>query len=247
MSESSISEELLRLAELRDRGILTEAEFQQQKTKLLSNNAAQTPPPYQTAQPTQAPQPIVRKESKDNSAIGLVAGIMIGLAGLAGFAVYSLNPHKQQTNREASSPISDSKAAKNTASSAPLSTIATAASDATEQASAMQELQSAQNRYTDVNQRINNLWKSFGSDVRAYLKKDQTAFNQAKEDQCTQVSTDSAAANETQQQIIRLNCLSDSTEARIPVLQAAAQAIQPQLLQNRLESAKVSNQAALDE
>lgn len=248
MSEPSISEELLRLAELRDRGILTEAEFQQQKAKLLGNTA-QTPPPYQTAQPTPASQPVVRKESKDNSSIGLVAGIMIGLAGLVGVGIYSLNPHKPQSNTQQSAPTasspSDTAKTANNAASNPIAT--TAASDASEQAAAQQELLAAQARYTDINQKINNLWKSFDSDVRAYLKKDQTAFNQAKEAQCTQASADSAAANETQQQIIRLNCLSDSTEARIPVLQAAAQTIQPQLLQNRLESAKTSNQAALDE
>ncbi|STZ76560.1 Uncharacterised protein [Bergeriella denitrificans] len=60
MEKPNLTDELVRLAELRDKGILTEEEFQQQKQRLLAQNSQQEsaepdlppPPPHTHSRPS---------------------------------------------------------------------------------------------------------------------------------------------------------------------------------------------------
>ncbi|WP_169798090.1 SHOCT domain-containing protein, partial [Bergeriella denitrificans] len=52
MEKPNLTDELVRLAELRDKGILTEEEFQQQKQRLLAQNSQQ-----ESAEPDLPPPP----------------------------------------------------------------------------------------------------------------------------------------------------------------------------------------------
>lgn len=93
---SNISEELTRLADLRDRGVLTDEEFAEQKSRLLGKAGPQANPregPWGEHGPTSAKRPVAhpqptapdRTGEKRKSGIGKVFGI--GCLGLFGIFV----------------------------------------------------------------------------------------------------------------------------------------------------------------
>ena len=268
MREPSVSEELFRLVELRNQGVLTDEEFQIEKAKVLKQTTASTTPsspPPEAAPTSPAPNrmpPPKKEEDKDTRRLSILIGlIMLGLGGAVGLAMVFLNPHKQrdeamqqQSAASMSMPASAVQSA-STATSPPPSTVAsaenaqpTAASSANlvTQAQDQQALEAAQLRYDRTDGAINELWQGLDGEVRNQLQNDQNAFNQSKESRCNQLAAESSG-NETVRRTIALNCQAEANEGRVSALRDAANAAQPQLLQRRLEQAQTNNAQALNE
>ena len=268
MREPSVSEELFRLVELRNQGVLTDEEFQIEKAKVLKQTTASTAPsspPPEAAPTSPAPNrmpPPKKEEDKDTRRLSILIGlIMLGLGGAVGLAMVFLNPHKQrdeamqqQSAASMSMPASAVQSA-STATSPPPSTVAsaenaqpTAASSANlvTQAQDQQALEAAQLRYDRTDGAINELWQGLDGEVRNQLQNDQNAFNQSKESRCNQLAAESSG-NETVRRTIALNCQAEANEGRVSALRDAANAAQPQLLQRRLEQAQTNNAQALNE
>ena len=268
MREPSVSEELFRLVELRNQGVLTDEEFQIEKAKVLKQTTASTTPsspPPEAAPTSPAPNrmpPPKKEEDKDTRRLSILIGlIMLGLGGAVGLAMVFLNPHKQrdeamqqQSAASMSMPASAVQSA-STATSPPPSTVAsaenaqpTAASSANlvTQAQDQQALEAAQLRYDRTDGAINELWQGLDGEVRNQLQNDQNAFNQSKESRCNQLAAESSG-NETVRRTIALNCQAEANEGRVSALRDAANAAQPQLLQRRLEQAQTNKAQALNE
>ena len=268
MREPSVSEELFRLVELRNQGVLTDEEFQIEKAKVLKQTTASTTPsspPPEAAPTSPAPNrmpPPKKEEDKDTRRLSILIGlIMLGLGGAVGLAMVFLNPHKQrdeamqqQSAASMSMPASAVQSA-STATSPPPSTVAsaenaqpTAASSANlvTQAQDQQALEAAQLRYDRTDGAINELWQGLDGEVRNQMQNDQNAFNQSKESRCNQLAAESSG-NETVRRTIALNCQAEANEGRVSALRDAANAAQPQLLQRRLEQAQTNNAQALNE
>ena len=268
MREPSVSEELFRLVELRNQGVLTDEEFQIEKAKVLKQTTASTTPsspPPEAAPTSPAPNrmpPPKKEEDEDTRRLSILIGlIMLGLGGAVGLAMVFLNPHKQrdeamqqQSAASMSMPASAVQSA-STATSPPPSTVAsaenaqpTAASSANlvTQAQDQQALEAAQLRYDRTDGAINELWQGLDGEVRNQLQNDQNAFNQSKESRCNQLAAESSG-NETVRRTIALNCQAEANEGRVSALRDAANAAQPQLLQRRLEQAQTNNAQALNE
>lgn len=268
MREPSVSEELFRLVELRNQGVLTDEEFQIEKAKVLKQTTASTTPsspPPEAAPTSPAPNrmpPPKKEEDKDTRRLSILIGlIMLGLGGAVGLAMVFLNPHKQrdeamqqQSAASMSMPASAVQSA-STATSPPPSTVAsaenaqpTAASSANlvTQAQDQQALEAAQLRYDRTDGAINELWQGLDGEVRNQLQNDQNAFNQSKESRCNQLAAESSG-NETVRRTIALNCQAEANEGRVSALRDAANTAQPQLLQRRLEQAQTNNAQALNE
>ena len=268
MREPSVSEELFRLVELRNQGVLTDEEFQIENAKVLKQTTATTTPsspPPEAAPTSPAPNrmpPPKKEEDKDTRRLSILIGlIMLGLGGAVGLAMVFLNPHKQrdeamqqQSAASMSMPASAVQSA-STATSPPPSTVAsaenaqpTAASSANlvTQAQDQQALEAAQLRYDRTDGAINELWQGLDGEVRNQLQNDQNAFNQSKESRCNQLAAESSG-NETVRRTIALNCQAEANEGRVSALRDAANAAQPQLLQRRLEQAQTNNAQALNE
>lgn len=268
MREPSVSEELFRLVELRNQGVLTDEEFQIEKAKVLKQTTASTAPssPNPEAVPTSpAPNrmpPPKKEEDKDTRRLSILIGlIMLGLGGAVGLAMVFLNPHKQrdeamqqQSAASMSMPASAVQSA-STATSPPPSTVASAenaqpaaasSANLVTQAQDQQALEAAQLRYDRTDGAINELWQGLDGEVRNQLQNDQNAFNQSKESRCNQLAAESSG-NETVRRTIALNCQAEANEGRVSALRDAANAAQPQLLQRRLEQAQTNNAQALNE
>ena len=268
MREPSVSEELFRLVELRNQGVLTDEEFQIEKAKLLKQTTASTTPsspPPEAAPTSPAPNrmpPPKKEEDKDTRRLSILIGlIMLGLGGAVGLAMVFLNPHKQrdeamqqQSAASMSMPASAVQSA-STATSPPPSTVASAenaqpaaasSANLVTQAQDQQALEAAQLRYDRTDGAINELWQGLDGEVRNQLQNDQNAFNQSKESRCNQLAAESSG-NETVRRTIALNCQAEANEGRVSALRDAANAAQPQLLQRRLEQAQTNNAQALNE
>ena len=268
MREPSVSEELFRLVELRNQGVLTDEEFQIEKAKVLKQTTASTTPsspPPEAAPTSPAPNrmPPPKKEAdKDTRRLSILIGlIMLGLGGAVGLAMVFLNPHKQrdeamqqQSAASMSMPASAVQSA-STATSPPPSTVASAenaqpaaasSANLVTQAQDQQALEAAQLRYDRTDGAINELWQGLDGEVRNQLQNDQNAFNQSKESRCNQLAAESSG-NETVRRTIALNCQAEANEGRVSALRDAANAAQPQLLQRRLEQAQTNNAQALNE
>ena len=266
MREPSVSEELFRLVELRNQGVLTDEEFQAEKAKVLGRT---TQVPEQSAAPTadtatprrEAPaatsgQRIPPKKEKDKDTFRLnilIALIMLGLGIAVALAVIFLNPHKQreeaaqqQSSPQTAIPSSDALPAITTQATPQQQPIEASTANPVAEAQAQQALQAAQLRYERSDNTINQLWQGLDSEVRNYLKDDQNAFNQSKENRCNQMAAESGGS-EIVRQTVSLNCQADANESRVTALRDAAYAVQPQLLQRRLEQARASNAEALNE
>lgn len=268
MREPSVSEELFRLVELRNQGVLTDEEFQIEKAKVLKQTTASTTPsspPPEAAPTSPAPNrmpPPKKEEDKDTRRLSILIGlIMLGLGGAVGLAMVFLNPHKQrdeamqqQSAASMSMPASAVQSA-STATSPPPSTVASAenaqpaaasSANLVTQAQDQQALEAAQLRYDRTDGAINELWQGLDGEVRNQLQNDQNAFNQSKESRCNQLAAESSG-NETVRRTIALNCQAEANEGRVSALRDAANAAQPQLLQRRLEQAQTNNAQALNE
>ncbi len=268
MREPSVSEELFRLVELRNQGVLTDEEFQIEKAKVLKQTTASTAPsspPPEAAPTSPAPNrmpPPKKEEDKDTRRLSILIGlIMLGLGGAVGLAMVFLNPHKQrdeamqqQSAASMSMPASAVQSA-STATSPPPSTVASAenaqpaaasSANLVTQAQDQQALEAAQLRYDRTDGAINELWQGLDGEVRNQLQNDQNAFNQSKESRCNQLAAESSG-NETVRRTIALNCQAEANEGRVSALRDAANAAQPQLLQRRLEQAQTNNAQALNE
>lgn len=258
MREPSVSEELFRLVELRNQGVLTDEEFQIEKAKVLKQTTASTTPsspPPEAAPTSPAPNrmpPPKKEEDKDTRRLSILIGlIMLGLGGAVGLAMVFLNPHKQrdeamqqQSAASMSMPASAVQSA-STATSPPPSTVASAenaqpaaasSANLVTQAQDQQALEAAQLRYDRTDGAINELWQGLDGEVRNQLQNDQNAFNQSKESRCNQLAAESSG-NETVRRTIALNCQAEANEGRVSVADAA-NAAQPQLLQRRLNRHK---------
>ena len=268
MREPSVSEELFRLVELRNQGVLTDEEFQIEKAKVLKQTTASSAPssPNPEAAPTSPTPnrmpPPKKEEDKDTRRLSILIGlIMLGLGGAVGLAMVFLNPHKQrdeamqqQSAASMSMPASAVQSA-STATSPPPSTVASAenaqpaaasSANLVTQAQDQQALEAAQLRYDRTDGAINELWQGLDGEVRNQLQNDQNAFNQSKESRCNQLAAESSG-NETVRRTIALNCQAEANEGRVSALRDAANAVQPQLLQRRLEQAQTNNAQALNE
>ena len=267
MREPSVSEELFRLVELRNQGVLTDEEFQIEKAKVLKQTTASTAPsspPPEAAPTSPAPNrmpPPKKEEDKDTRRLSILIGlIMLGLGGAVGLAMVFLNPHKQrneamqqQSAASMSMPASATQSA--SATLPPPATIASAenaqpaaasSANLVTQAQDQQALEAAQLRYDRTDGAINELWQGLDGEVRNQLQNDQNAFNQSKESRCNQLAAESSG-NETVRRTIALNCQAEANEGRVSALRDAANAAQPQLLQRRLEQAQTNNAQALNE
>lgn len=270
MREPSVSEELFRLVELRNQGVLTDEEFQIEKAKVLKQTTASTTPsspPPEAAPTSPAPNrmpPPKKEEDKDTRRLSILIGlIMLGLGGAVGLAMVFLNPHKQrdeamqqQSAASMSMPASAVQSASTATSPLP-STVASAETDNAQpeaassanlvtQAQDQQALEAAQLRYDRTDGAINELWQGLDGEVRNQLQNDQNAFNQNKESRCNQLAAESSG-NETVRRTIALNCQAEANEDRVSALRDAANAVQPQLVQRRLEQAQADNAQALNE
>ena len=270
MREPSVSEELFRLVELRNQGVLTDEEFQIEKAKVLKQTTASTTPsspPPEAAPTSPAPNrmpPPKKEEDKDTRRLSILIGlIMLGLGGAVGLAMVFLDPHKQRDEamqQQSAASMSMPASAVQSASAVtppPPSTIASAETESTPseaassanlvtQAQDQQALEAAQLRYDRTDGAINELWQGLDGEVRNQLQNDQNAFNQSKESRCNQLAAESSG-NETVRRTIALNCQAEANEGRVSALRDAANAAQPQLLQRRLEQAQTNNAQALNE
>lgn len=259
MREPSVSEELFRLVELRNQGVLTEEEFQIEKAKVLGKATLQQPRQTVTDAPAPAPAPHPsatqippnKPEDKDTLRLNvLIALIMLGFGIMIALALILLNPHKQRDDMVQSQTSGPQTAISSTPPVSADQTTAhqsleTPTSDPVTEAQALQALQAAQARYDRADNAIHQLWQGLDPEIRKQLKDDQNAFNQSKENRCNQ--TAASGGNETIRQTINLNCQAEADESRISALRDAAHAVQPQLLQRRLEQARINNAEALNE
>ena len=267
MREPSVSEELFRLVELRNQGVLTDEEFQIEKAKVLGKSihppeqtASNTSEPPRRESPAHSAPRIPPKKTKDKNIFRpniFIALIMLFLGVAVALAVIFLNPHKQREEamqQQSSSP----QTALPASAVLPTATIP-ATTDHTNQqpaaasspnpvaeAQAQQALEAAQARYDRADNAINQLWQGLDAEVRNQLRDDQNAFNQSKENRCNQMAA-ASGGNETVRQTINLNCQAEANENRVSTLRDAAHAVQPQLLQRRLEEARTNNAEALNE
>lgn len=271
MGKLSILEELEKLGELRDKGILTEEEFAAQKAKLLNSadaagGAPQSPQegqaepqqqqPQAPQQPQQQPQPhqpsIVIQQSSMPSASSSAAaaaassgdgfwGTLLKIVG--GIFVLSIIL-ATCTLSGRDKKTEKQEAVQQQASSVVAEPVETPRDVPEENLEA--KLGQAQADYAEAEIRLNKVWKEMDAGVREHLKREQVAWNRDKESTCNLYAKENG---QTQQErdIFRLDCWTDKSDQRTSELIALEKQLLPQIQKAQKEQLEKSSAVAIAE
>jgi len=105
---SDLTDELTKLASLRERGILTDAEFEAQKARLLGSAAPVPPPPMPPVAPSSSPPAgfLATSKGKIMAALGAALAAIVAMVAMSGGA-----NHPDSDPMPATSPLPASQAA----------------------------------------------------------------------------------------------------------------------------------------
>ncbi len=268
MEKASIIEELEKLGELRDRGILTEEEFLAQKAKLLNGGntegeagkitqteggAGQQPHPQPSIVIQQSSMPSASSSaaaaaSSGDGCLGTVLKVVGGIVVLSvGLAMCMTGENSKKTDKPQSSaqpqPIEQKQASPaQPAFSEPEETPNKEASGSGLEA----KLTQAQSEYKQAELRLNKVWKDMDADVRDHLKREQVAWNRDKESSCSLYAKENGETPQ-EREIHRLECWTEKSERRTSELIALEKELLPKIQTAQKEQLEKSAAEAIAE
>ncbi|WP_206222809.1 SHOCT domain-containing protein [Neisseria yangbaofengii] len=231
MDNRNIIGELEKLAELRDKGILTDAEFQVEKAKLLNGKpeAANTeetetkakphePSPSIVIQSSTSAQSVAAAAAKSKSwgVLSTIGACVVVLLGLGFCASFSDSDKAKKADVAEVRAVDDTQTELSKEKMQELE----AMDEANHQARIMQAkayAEDAEIAFNQADQRLKKVWSDLDNDVRAHLKKEQIAWNRSKESTCEQVAKDSDGIDD-EARGARFECLTEWTNKRVPEL-----------------------------
>lgn len=214
MSKPSLTNELMRLAELRDKGVLTDEEFFVQKDKLLRGQEKQEPAPIYINQNQQQQQ---QQQQKQGGCLGSI------LKAIGAFVVLMVILATCVNDDEEKRPASSKESV--------LYQMAKSDDEYTE------ALLVETKRQNDLAiKEIGQVWEGLGPEIRAELKSEQVAWNRAKTSSCKNYSESNSNSN-LEHDILNLQCEIQAMRDRIPELVEAGELASSIVMQKKIDKA----------